>query len=134
MTQLLLPKSNLNNINYSTNNIYSSKTWLIDSDNRILGFTNGKYSIQQSIQSMLQTPRYDYLIYSWNYGNELSMLIGKDKAYIEVEAPRLIKECLLQDDRISEVDNFSFADKGDGVLIKFEAITNEGVIESEVTL
>lgn len=85
MTQLLLPKSNLNNINYSTNNIYSSKTWLIDSDNRILGFTNGKYSIQQSIQSMLQTPRYDYLIYSWNYGNELSMLIGKIKLILRLK-------------------------------------------------
>lgn len=132
MPQFLLPKSNLDTINISLNS-YPSKTWRIN-DGRIVGYTDGKEAIKQSIQAMLNTTRYDYLIYSWDYGHELTELIGKDKAYIEVKAPRLIKECLTQDDRISDTINFTFSNKGEGLLIEFEVITTEGVIKSEVNL
>ncbi|GAA0181418.1 DUF2634 domain-containing protein [Clostridium sediminicola] len=132
MPQFLLPQSNLDSIKVSLNS-YPSKTWRIY-DGRIVGYTDGKEAIKQSIQAMLNTTRYDYLIYSWNYGHELTGLVGMDKAYIEVLAPRLIKECLTQDDRISDTINFIFSNRGEGLLIEFQVITTEGIIKSEVNL
>ncbi|MGD9678438.1 MAG: DUF2634 domain-containing protein [Vulcanibacillus sp.] len=133
MPQSLLPSSNLYDLDTSINKISPSKTWLVK-NNRLLGFTNGQEAIKQSIQAMLSTSRFEHLIYSWNYGQELSKLIGKEKSFIKVEAPRIIKECLIQDDRISDVVNFVFSDTEDGLLIEFEVIASEGVIESEVVL
>ncbi|MCT4686090.1 DUF2634 domain-containing protein [Vallitalea sp.] len=131
MKQSLLPSSNLADI--ETTNNQPSKTWLVK-DNKIVGYTDGKEAIKQSINMMLDTKRYDHLIFSWDYGQELNSLIGKYESYIKIEAPRLIKECLLQDDRISDVDNFTFTAVDDGLLIEFKVITAEGIIGSEVTL
>lgn len=131
MEQSLLPNSNLINVEVSNNQ--SSKTWLIK-DNKIVGMVDSKEAIKQSIEIMLGVSRYEHLIYSWDYGQELNTLFGKDKSYIEIEAPRLIKECLLQDDRISSVDNFNFLQVDDGLLLKFEVMTINGIVKSEVTI
>lgn len=133
MAQPLLPSSNLYDVDTSANNINPSKTWSIKND-RILGFTNGQEAMKQSILAMLSTPRYEHLIYTWNYGHELGKLIGKEKEYVRVEAPRIIKECLTQDDRIIDVVNFAFSEVDGGLVVEFEAITSDGVIESEVIL
>lgn len=131
MEQSLLPNSKLLNMEISNNQ--SSRTWLIK-DNKIVGMVDSKEAIKQSIEIMLGVSRYEHLIYSWDYGHELNTLFGKDKSYIEIEAPRLIKECLLQDDRISSVDNFNFLQVDDGLLLKFEVMTIDGIVKSEVTI
>lgn len=131
MNQSLLPKSNLKDIEFVDN--MASKTWLIK-NNKIIGMDDGLEAVKQSITMMLSIPRYDYVIYSWDYGHELNNLIGKDIEYAELEAPRLIKECLLQDDRISKVNNFIFTNTNDGLLVKFDVTTIHGTVESEVTI
>ncbi len=131
MEQSLLPSSNL--LEVETSSIQSSKTWFIK-DNKVMGTTDGKEAIKQSIELMLGVSRYEHLIYSWDYGHELDTLIGKDRGYVEIEASRIIKECLTQDARISGVDNFTFKQLDEGLFIEFEVITSEGIIESEVVL
>ena len=53
----------------------------------------------------LQVARYRYFICSWEYGSELEDLYGKGYSaeHIEVEAARMIEECLLTNDYISAV-------------------------------
>ena len=124
----LLPQSNLN-IFKTNKEIMPSKTYNIDFKNkRVVGFTNGKESIEQSIYLTLKTLRYEHLIYSWNYGEELSNLLGKDKELAKAEIPRLTKECLLVDDRIKDVNNFIFTDIKDGLEVIFDVVTTEGDI------
>lgn len=48
--------------------IEPTKTYKIK-DNRIVGFADGKEALKQAIQLILGTERYEYLIYSWNYGS-----------------------------------------------------------------
>jgi hypothetical protein len=69
---------------------------------------------------VLSTERYEYPIYSFNYGIELENLLGKDPVYVQIELKRRIRECLLRDDRITEVDNFKFEVNGDEIKCTFD--------------
>jgi len=88
---------------------YADKTyrWNITTD-KIGGFCDGIDAIKQCIYKILNTERYRYVIYSWNYGVELADLCGKPSDYVCVEAERRIKDALLTDSRITGVDSFDF--------------------------
>ena len=88
----------------------SSRTYRLDFENkRIVGKVDGTDAIVQFIRKTLNTDKYAYPVYDWNYGNELISLIGKSQAYVETECPRIIEEALLADDRILSVSNFKFS-------------------------
>ena len=67
----------------------------------------GEEALCQAIRLMLEVPRYRYPIYSWQYGSELETLIGKGIEEVRARAPRMIREALLTDDRITDVDGFT---------------------------
>lgn len=100
--------------------IQPSKTYKINFENgRIVGFCEDVEALKQAIYLILNTERYQYLIYSNDYGSELKNSIGKDKDITESEYKRKIKEALMQDDRINNVDNFIFNYDKDGVEAMF---------------
>ncbi len=84
------------------------------------GYVNDIEALQQAIYKVLNTERYEYPIYSFNYGIELENLIGKDTIYVKIEMKRRIQECLLQDERINSVDNFQFNITDDEILCTFD--------------
>ena len=56
----------------------TTKTYAMQLDGeRIIGKTDERKAIEQAIYKILLTERYQYLIYSWNYGIELKDLFGK---------------------------------------------------------
>ncbi|MBN1037894.1 DUF2634 domain-containing protein [Clostridium botulinum] len=97
---------------------YSSKTYKIK-ENRIIGFCDEIEALKQTIYFILNTERYDYLIYSDSYGSELRRTIEMERDIAESELKRRIKEALTQDDRIENVDEFIFEYEKDSVLVKF---------------
>lgn len=99
--------------------IETSRTYKI-TGNRIQGYTDGLEALKQAIYKVLNTERYEYPIYSFNYGIELENLIGKDPIYVQIELKRRIRECLLRDDRITEVGNFKFEVNGDEIKCTFD--------------
>jgi len=99
--------------------IETSRTYRLSSD-KIQGYTDGLEALKQAIYKVLNTERYEYPIYSFNYGIELESLIGKDRAYVQVELKRRISECLLRDERITGVDNFRFVISGDEMICTFD--------------
>lgn len=111
--------------------IEPTKTYKIK-DNRIVGFADGKEALKQAIQLILGTERYEYLIYSWNYGSELNGLIGRQKDIAESEFKRRIREALSQDDRINNVDNFIFKYNGDGIFVEFTVFSIYGEFTESV--
>lgn len=109
-----------------------SKTYKIDLDkDKIRGYVDEIEAIKQAIYKILNTERYKYLIYSWNYGIELADLFGEPIPYVYSEIKRRISEALTQDDRIDSVDAFSFENKKGIVSATFTAHTIYGDIESE---
>lgn len=86
-----------------------SKTWFLDHKNkRIISYIDGLNAVVQSAYCAIQAPRYEHLIFSWQYGSEINTLLGKDEAYVFSEAKRMIKEALSIDTRITDVRDFSF--------------------------
>jgi hypothetical protein len=113
----------------------TTKTYKI-SDVNIQGFTDNLEALKQAIYKVLNTEKYEYPIYSFSYGIELESLIGKEPAYVRVELKGRIRECLLQDERITGVDNFSFTVTGDELLCTFDVTSIYGdlVITKEVNV
>jgi hypothetical protein len=109
-----------------------SKTYKMHLDESIiLGYADKLDAMVQVIFSILNTERYQYVIYSWNYGIELVDLYGQPVSYVIPELKRRITEALTWDERIIGVDNFSFnVDKGK-ITCNFTVHTIFGDIETE---
>ena len=104
---------------------------LLDSG-RVLGTCDGKEAMKQAIFKILNTERYRYVIYSWNYGIELLDLFGMPAGYVCPVLERRIGEALLQDDRISEVKDFTFDVSRSGrVSAFFTVVTDLGEIQAK---
>jgi len=81
-----------------------SLTWKLDFENkRITQMIDGLEAVKQAAFVILETERFRYLIYSFNFGSELQGLIGKSPLLVRSEIQRLVREALLQDDRITDV-------------------------------
>lgn len=96
------------------------------------GYTDGQEAMKQAIYKILNTERYQYVMYSWNYGIELLDLYGEPVSYVCPELERRIREALTWDDRIQTVDNFEFniSKKGE-ILVTFTAHTVFGDVVAE---
>ena len=97
--------------------------------NTVNGIREGLLEIRQAVYFILNTERYQYLIYPWSYGVELRDLIGKQMEYVIPEIERRITEALLQDDRIDAVDGFEFEQQKSKLKVTFVVHTNIGNLE-----
>ncbi len=109
-----------------------SYTYKIDFENGVVtGYIDELEAIKQAIFKILNTERYEYPIYTWNYGIELKDLFGQPIPYVLPELKRRITEALLQDDRIESVDNFTFETNKNKVYVTFTVHTIFGDVEAE---
>lgn len=112
-----------------------SKQHRMDLHNRILGTCDNLEAVKQSVFKILNTERFQYLIYSWNYGVELADLYGKAPMFVCPEIERRVKEALLQDDRITGVDEFEFDTSKKGVVsVTFTVHTLFGNLTEEMVV
>ncbi|MDU1053365.1 DUF2634 domain-containing protein [Clostridium baratii] len=117
--------------------VQSSKTYKIDSFNgRITRKIDELEAIKQAIFKILQTERFENVIYDDSYGVELVGLIGKPKEFVKSDIERIIKEALLVDERILGIENFNIVDEIKDILkieFKVNSIFGDIKLESEVT-
>lgn len=86
---------------------HPTRTYKVDFDaGRVAGFTDETEAMKQAIFKILQTERFSFLIYSWNYGIELNSIIGKSYPVFSSEIKRVITEALMVDSRITYVTDF----------------------------
>ena len=80
----------LNNIEEAAEQ--TSKTYYLNIEkNTISNFCDGIEAMKQAIYCILNTERFEHLIYSWNYGIELKHLIGESTTFVIPEIERVIK-------------------------------------------
>lgn len=113
-------------------NVILSRNTSSDEHDRINGYIDDIEAVVQAIYLILSTERYQYIIYSWDYGVELIDLFGKPMPYVMSEIPRRITEALTQDDRIIDATDFEFKQQGKQLLVTFTAVTNVGNISTEM--
>ena len=99
--------------------------------NRVQGYVDNVDAMKQAIYLILNTERYEFPIYSWDYGVEFVDLFGKDPNYVIVAIRSRITEALLQDDRITAVENFNITSNKHKLLVTFTVRTIFGNIDME---
>lgn len=107
-----------------------SKTYRLE-EGRIRGTVDGLEAVRQAALCILNTERFEHVIYSWNYGVELKGLGGTPMRLAEAKAKKRIREALTQDARILRVDGFSFARDGKKLHAQFTVHTAQGSFEAE---
>lgn len=114
---------------------YGTKSYCIDFNTKIIsGYVENLKALKQSIFCILNTERYDNLIYSYDYGAEFQDLIGQDSLYIIADLHRRVEEALLQDDRILSVETLNIEVKGENTIYTgvVRSIYGEFEIDKEV--
>ena len=124
------------------NEIYSkadlvSKTYAIDFDkNRIVGERDGLSALKDTVFKILNTERYIYDIYDWNYGVEFSEIIGMDRKLAVTEIELRIKDALSVDKRIESVSDFIFVENRNSIEVTFtvKSVLGDFDIRKEVSI
>lgn len=97
---------------------------------RVTGMTDKRDALRQTVYLILNVERYAYPIYSRNYGSELADLIGQPMDYAMSEMKRRITDALMQDDRITDVDDWTFETGRKSISARFTVYTIYGALEA----
>ena len=121
-------------ITYEENVVENNPLPLYKEVGKGLKIVEGNEAIKIWIYKALQTPRYQYEIYTWDYGSELLDLVGKayTPSLTKEEAKRLIKEALEINPYILEVEITDINFKDSLLSADIKIVTIYG--ESEVTI
>ena len=119
--------------------LYKEVAWDFEKDIPIIQngdfkIVEGNEAIKVWVYKALLTPRYNYSIYSWDYGSELMDLVGKayTSSLTKEEAKRYIKEALLINPYILEVTVLDTSFSNGILSADIKIVTIYG--ESEVTI
>ena len=116
-----------------TDYVIPSKTPRIVVDKQVIsGSTDELEAVRQAIYIMLNTERYEHIIFSWDYGVELRNLFGKPISYVIPELERRINEALLTDDRILSTSDWEFSTTKHSVTARWTTNTIFGEIKNDV--
>ena len=127
----MLPESSTNFTEITIEKIPSKDYKLKVDDRCVRGMCEGFEEMPQVIFKILNTERYQNIIYSWNYGVETVDLFGRPFSYVIPELQRRIKDALVQDDRINDVRDFKFETSGNKVRAYFTVVTTFGEVTAE---
>ena len=94
--------------------LYREVKWDYENDipvfrDGVLIFVDGAEAVIVWAWKALRTPRYQYDIYTWNFGNEAEQLIGQPftEETKKAEAARFVRECLQVNPYITSVSDVS---------------------------
>lgn len=132
----MLPSTDidLDKINPNTE-IQPSKTYKIDFEKNIInGYVDGIEAVKQAVFLILNTMRFEHIIYDNNYGSELINLIGQNTQDIDIHIQNAVNDALLQDERIISLTDFQFDKKGEQVTASFTVNTIFGNYNENITI
>lgn len=119
--------------------LYKEIAW--DFENNIPLIKDGDFIILEGNEALkvwifkaIHVNRYEYIIYTWDYGNELESLIGKgySKELIYAESKRYLEECLLVNEYIKSVEGIEVEFKERALSLNFRVVTVYGELEVSV--
>jgi hypothetical protein len=84
----------------------------------------------------LNTERYQYPIYPWDYGSEYYELIGQkySAAYTTSLTRQMTEDCLKVNPHIKGINDFTCQKDGDKLLISFSLVTDMGEGELKINV
>ena len=113
----------------------STNTFIANTDaGQIAGMDGGLEAMRQAVEIILTTKRYNWQIYSANFGIELDDLVGEDPDYIKTVLPTRVRDAFSVDNRILSAQNFVFNFEADRATVTFDVITVYGTVNAEVNV
>ena len=82
----------------------------------VRGTVDAQEAVKQAVFRILNTERYQYVIYPWWYGIETIDLYGEPVTWVCPELEHRIEEALLMDERITSVSDFEFDTERKGII------------------
>ena len=126
----MTPASNIDLENLEVKEVVDSDFRL--GDKIIVGKVDGLEHLKQTIFWLLNTERYEYIIYDWNIGLETNDLYGMPVDYVCSELEYRIQDALSIDERIEEIYDFSFDTSQRGIILcQFKVISIYGEFTEE---
>jgi len=113
-----------------TDSFHPSKTYQIRG-NHIEGMIDGKDAVKQAVDLMLSTERFEFEIYSTDYGMEAQDLIGARREFVQGDMERRVREALAEDDRVTGISDFSITFDRENAVVAFMVNTIFGDIPEE---
>ena len=104
----MIPSTNTLTTQLQQISIRTNTHKIIYDKNRVSHYTDRLEAMRQAVYLILNTERYKYPIYNWQYGIELLDLIGQQMTYVIPTLRQRITDALMQDDRILQVTDFEF--------------------------
>lgn len=112
--------------------VLPNNTWNIDFDKNVVTVSiTDLEAIRQTVLLILASERYEFEIYSDQYGMELMDLFGENMQYVMSELKRRVIEALTQDDRITDVSGFEYTKDKRTLRAKFIVTCDIGQFEAE---
>lgn len=93
-------------------------------------------AVKQAVYHILSTERYSNPIYDDNYGVELEKYIGQDYGVIVADIENTLREALIQDDRITDVqvNEVNKGEEHNSCIVEFTVFTIYGNIEDSLSI
>ncbi|EJF33712.1 hypothetical protein JC2156_04220 [Weissella koreensis KCTC 3621] len=108
-----------------------SRTYRV-SNGRIVMIADGAEAMNQAIDKVLRTPRFEVPWLSQQYGTDVFQLIGQPIDYAKSEVERMITESLSVDDRIIDISVNSIEQTSNtDLLVKLTITTIFGEFKKE---
>jgi hypothetical protein len=104
-------------------------------DGKLVEVTGIDY-VKLWIKKALLSSKGSLIYVNTNYGSEHMTLFGSNlkAAFLQSEYERLITEALIQNDAISQIDNFGFAQIGSRLEVSFDVQSIYGTTREAVTV
>lgn len=103
--------------------------------NVMVGKCDDQEALIIAIKKVLQTERYQWLAYDFNYGVELQDLPQLDRILFEEIVVARVNDAISTDDRIEKLENFKFSKiSKSSVLLEFTVKSIFGTSEIEVEM
>lgn len=82
----------------------------------------------------LKADRYNHSVYSWDYGEEFSAMIGNsyEPDLLQSEVERMVEECLVVNEHITGIKDLQVEQVNDRLHILFTIITDQGDAEVDI--
>ena len=91
----------------------------------------GKEALKVWIWLCLQTQRFKWPIYTWDYGIDIEQYVGQavTEEFVELDLEGEIREALTINPHISDVVDFKASIQGSKITVRFTAVTDQGEVE-----
>jgi len=128
--------SDINDLEEDNEEDYILRDFGIDWDTMTLTgeIVEGLDAIEMWVQNALRTKRYEWPIYSWDFGEEFTDLLGYSfsQEYLENECKRIVTECVQEHPYIEGVENLKVTYEKEKLSLSFTLVTDLGEVDIDV--